>query len=34
MDANDEKLIVASVKWGTKYGPEYVNILYNMVKRF
>lgn len=34
MDANDEKLIVASVKWGTKYGPEYVNILHNMVKRF
>ncbi len=21
------------MKWGTKYGPEYVNILFNMVKR-
>ena len=21
------------MKWGTLYGPEYVNILYNMVKR-
>jgi hypothetical protein len=24
---------VVCMKWGTKYGPEYVNILYNMVKR-
>ena len=24
---------VVCIKWGTKYGPEYVNILYAMVKR-
>jgi hypothetical protein len=24
---------IVCMKWGTKYGPEYVNILYNMVKR-
>jgi len=24
---------VVCVKWGTKYPPQYVNILYNMVKR-
>ena len=24
---------VVCLKWGTKYGPEYVNNLYNMVKR-
>ncbi len=25
--------IVLCMKWGTKYGAEYVNRLYNMVKR-
>ena len=25
--------IVICMKWGTKYGSEYVNRLYNMVKR-
>ena len=24
---------VVCVKWGNKYVPEYVNVLYNMVKR-
>ena len=24
---------VICMKWGTKYGPEYVNTLYSMVKR-
>ena len=24
---------VACMKWGDKYGPEYVNRLYNMVER-
>ena len=28
-----EKRYVVCLKWGTKYGPEYVNKLYNMVKR-
>ncbi len=27
------KRYVVCLKWGTKYGPEYVNKLYNMVKR-
>lgn len=26
-------LNIACVKWGTKYSPEYVNILYDMVRR-
>lgn len=25
--------VILCMKWGTKYGPEYVNRLYNMVKR-
>jgi len=25
--------IVLCMKWGTKYGPEYVNRLYGMVRR-
>ncbi len=29
----NEKRYVFCLKWGTKYGPEYVNKLYNMVKR-
>ena len=28
-----KKNYVICLKWGTKYGPEYVNKLYNMVKR-
>lgn len=28
-----QKNYVVCLKWGTKYGPEYVNKLYNMVKR-
>ena len=24
---------VICLKWGTRYGPEYVNRLYSMVKR-
>lgn len=24
---------IICMKWGTKYGPEYVNRLYNMVAR-
>ena len=24
---------IVCMKWGNKYGPEYVNILHNMVKR-
>lgn len=30
---NNEKRYVFCLKWGNKYGPEYVNKLYNMVKR-
>lgn len=30
---NDDKKYVICLKWGNKYGPEYVNKLYNMVKR-
>lgn len=31
--ANTEQNVVLCMKWGTKYGAEYVNRLYNMVKR-
>ena len=27
------KYTVACMKWGNKYGPDYVNKLYNMAKR-
>ena len=30
---NNEQRYVLCMKWGTKYGAEYVNRLYNMVKR-
>lgn len=30
---NSEKNYVICMKWGTKYGAEYVNRLYNMVSR-
>lgn len=32
-NSQDIKRYVVCLKWGTKYGPEYVNKLYNMVKR-
>lgn len=32
VDSEDKRYIIC-MKWGTKYGPEYVNRLYNMVKR-
>ena len=28
-----QKVNIMCMKWGAKYGPEYVNKLYNMVKR-
>lgn len=28
-----EQNVVLCMKWGTKYGADYVNRLYNMVKR-
>lgn len=31
--ANTKQNVVLCMKWGTKYGAEYVNRLYNMVKR-
>ncbi|ENU31008.1 glycosyltransferase [Acinetobacter sp. NIPH 1852] len=31
--ATHEENIILCMKWGTKYGAEYVNRLYNMVKR-
>ena len=30
---NSNKYTVVCMKWGTKYGPEYVNRLYNTAKR-
>ena len=30
---DQEQNIVLCMKWGTKYGADYVNLLYNMVKR-
>lgn len=32
-EQSPEQNIVICMKWGTKYGSEYVNRLYNMVKR-
>ena len=32
-NTQSEQNIVLCMKWGTKYGAEYVNRLYNMVKR-
>ena len=32
-ETQTEQNIVLCMKWGTKYGAEYVNRLYNMVKR-
>ena len=29
----EEQVNIVCMKWGTKYGPEYVNVLYNMVNR-
>jgi hypothetical protein len=31
--ASDSARVVLCMKWGTKYGPEYVNRLYAMVRR-
>ena len=28
-----EPVIIVCMKWGNKFGPEYVNNLYHMVKR-
>ena len=33
MDSNTPSRYVICMKWGTKYGPEYVNRLYAMVSR-
>ncbi|GJC56409.1 MULTISPECIES: glycosyltransferase [unclassified Acinetobacter] len=33
VDNLTEQNVVICMKWGTKYGSEYVNRLYNMVKR-
>ena len=33
MTESPEVLNVVCLKWGTKYGPEYVNRLYRMVAR-
>jgi hypothetical protein len=33
LSLSDQKRYVFCLKWGTKYGPEYVNKLYNMVQR-
>ena len=30
----DENRYIICMKWGTKYGAEYVNRLYNMVNRY
>ena len=32
-NCNDPEITIVCVKWGTKYGPEYVNNLYNAVMR-
>ena len=29
---NDPQRVILCMKWGTKYGPEYVNRLYAMVR--
>ena len=31
-DKTGDRFVIC-MKWGTKYGPEYVNRLYGMVKR-
>ena len=33
MSASSQQRHVICMKWGTKYGPKYVNRLYAMVKR-
>ncbi len=33
VQSTDANRIVLCMKWGTKYGPEYVNRLYGMVRR-
>jgi hypothetical protein len=33
IDTPDPARVVLCMKWGTKYGPEYVNRLYAMVRR-
>jgi len=33
MSASSPQRHVICMKWGTKYGPEYVNRLYAMVRR-
>ena len=33
MNAAADPRVVLCMKWGTKYGPEYVNRLYGMVRR-
>ena len=30
---NDAERIVLCMRWGSKYGPEYVDRLYGMVRR-
>lgn len=32
-DAGNKDRVILCMKWGTKYGPEYVNRLYAMVRR-
>lgn len=32
-DAGNNDRVILCMKWGTKYGPEYVNRLYAMVRR-
>lgn len=34
MQPRQEVVNVICMKWGTKFGPEYVNILHNMVQRY
>ena len=33
LDSLEPERIILCMKWGTKYGPEYVNRLYGMVRR-
>ena len=33
LESGDRQRIILCMKWGTKYGPEYVNRLYGMVRR-
>ncbi len=32
-EASDDDRVILCMKWGTKYGPEYINRLYGMVRR-